>query len=113
MVASARQKTQLNVRVSEETRRLADLAATCEGRPLSDVVSDAVRQYVRSHSDGYRAYFDVAQRFLDAPGGSEEEAVSRAELGAGILRQRGVDPDDLAGDAVSVLARLRRETSAS
>jgi hypothetical protein len=107
MVVSATRKTQLNVRVPEETRRLAELAAACEARPLGDIVSDALRLYVRSHSDGYRAFFDVAGRFLAAPAGSEEEAVARATLAQGIKRQRATEPDDLSGDALAVLARLR------
>ncbi len=107
MIASAAQKTQLNVRVPKETRRLAELAAACEARPLADVISDAVQLYVRSHSDGYRAFFDVAGRFLEAPQGSEEEAVARATLAQGIKRQRATEPNDLSGDALAVLARLR------
>lgn len=43
-----------------------------------------VKLYIRRWSDAYRSYLEQARRFLDAPEGSEEEALARAELEAAL-----------------------------
>lgn len=104
---------QLNLRVSEETRRLLEMAAAFESRPLSAVLENAIRLYVRSHSDAYRTYFDAAQRFLQAPDGSEEKALARAELAAGIVTNGRTPAEVRGGDVAAVRARLREKQSAA
>jgi len=61
---------------------------------------------------GYRRYLDAAGRFLDAPIGSADREIARAELATGLA---AVEPDaaadisgELGGDAAAVLLKLRR-----
>jgi hypothetical protein len=94
--------------VEDETRRLLEATATQEGRPIASVLEDAVQLYVRSRSESYRAYLEVARTYLDAPANSEERALAGAELSAGLAQERGRARQEGGGDAAEVRARLRQ-----
>ncbi|HEY8286620.1 MAG TPA: hypothetical protein VIJ28_19700 [Chloroflexota bacterium] len=99
--------TALTLEVEEETRRLLEAAADHEGRSLSSVLDDAVHVYLRSRSEGYQAYLEMARRFLDAPKGSDEQVLAGADLSAGLARDRGRTPQERGGAVAEVRARLR------
>jgi hypothetical protein len=100
--------TTLLLEVEEETRRLLEVAATQEGRPVASVLEDAVQLYLRSRSEGYQAHLDLAHQFLSGPRGSEERVLAGAELSARLAHERGRAHQERGGDAAEVRARLRR-----
>jgi hypothetical protein len=103
----------LTLELEEETRRLLEAAANQEGRPVASILEDAVHLYIRSRSEGYQAYLDLAHRFLDAPEGSDERALAGAELSAGLARERGHTRQERGGDVAEVRARLRQRLAQS
>jgi hypothetical protein len=100
--------TALTLEVEEETHRLLEAVAIEEGRPVAAVLGDAVQLYIQSRSEGYRMHLGLARCFLDAPEGSDEQALAGAELSAGLAREHGRVRQARGGDVAEVRTRLRR-----
>lgn len=96
-----------------ETWDLLEAAASYEGRPPSSIVNDAVRLYLRSRSEDYRAHLDLARRYLHTATGSEEHALVEAELSARLATERGHVRQGKGGDVLAVRARLRQRQTSS
>jgi hypothetical protein len=101
---------QLDLPIDEEVHSALETAASQERRSVAAVLQDAVVQYIRSKyaSDGYRQHWDLARRYIDAPKGSDEEALLGHELAVVLAREQGIELSEYGGDARVVRARLRR-----
>ncbi len=79
---------------------------TVRARMLTSLVGPVADEH--SSGSDYRAYLELARRFLDAPEDSDERALAGAELSAGLARDRGEEPSERGGELAAVRARIRR-----
>ncbi len=62
--ADTRDESWHDLSIDDETRQLLEAAASYDGRPMSSIVDDAVKLYLRSRSEDYRAHLDLAHHYL-------------------------------------------------
>jgi hypothetical protein len=73
-------------------------------------VDQAAEQFVQTHGAiRHKEYRELAQRLLDSEPGTLEEAIARAEYLASLAADQGIQLPTSGGDALMVLARLRRQ----
>jgi len=111
--ADTRDESRHDLSIDNETRQLLEAVASYEGRPMSSIVDDAVKLYLRSRSEDYRAHLDLARHYLHAVPGSEEHALVGAELSVRLAMERDRAPQGKGGDALAVRARIRQRQISS
>jgi len=111
--ADTRDESRHDLSIDNETRQLLEAAASYEGRPMSSIVDDAVKLYLRSRSEDYRIHLDLAHHYLHAVPESEEHALIEAELSVRLAMERGPAPGSKGGDALAVRARIRQRQISS
>jgi hypothetical protein len=68
---------------------------------------------VRSRSDGYRRYIDVAHQFPHTPEGSPEHQAAREQLATGVAAELGRTYGGVGGDTQAVRSRLRQRAASA